>query len=86
MALLTALTLTRGLKEMDIWLHKCQSKKSFYSRDPEILAARELETMQKISRLDDTFQEYTVRFLVVHTVDIISHRCRPPYINMSQIV
>ena len=55
------------------WLHECQSKRSFYSGDGEILADRELETMKKISRLDDIFWEYTVRFVVVDTVDILTH-------------
>jgi len=71
---------------MDGWLHECQSKRSFYSRDEEILPDRELEIMQKISRLDDISQKYAVRFLVLYIVDILTHIGRPPCINMSQVV
>jgi hypothetical protein len=85
-AALTALTLNRELKAMDDRLHECQSKRYFYSGDEEILADSELETTEKISRLDDIFQEYTVSFVIVHTVDILTHRGRLPCINMSQVV
>jgi hypothetical protein len=79
------LIFTRELKKMDGWLHECQSKRSFYSRDEEILPDRELEIMQKISSLDDIFQEYTVCFLVICIVDGLAHIGRPPCINMSRL-
>lgn len=71
---------------MDVWLHECQSQRSFYSREEEILANHEPEAMQKISRLDDIFQEYSVRFSIVNIVEIFAHIRRPPCINMSQAV
>jgi hypothetical protein len=47
---------------MDNWLHECKLKRSFYSRENELVGSGDEETAQKISKLDDILGEYTVRF------------------------
>jgi hypothetical protein len=62
MALFVVLTSNRALRDMDSWLHACESTRSFYSRENEIVSDGDDETLQKISKLDDILHEYTVRF------------------------